>query len=318
MRSGLRRSLRFAGIGLAVLAAACAAFLAWSYVRSGRVREAPAPRLVIVRDSAAVARGRYLVHGPGHCADCHARPGTAAETEPPLSGGYVLPTFLGGIIAPNITPDRATGIGAVPDSLLARFFRSGINHRGRVGLPVMRYDSLSDGDLAAILAYLRSRPPVTHEVPQSRYNPLGWITLAWFLEPFPPGEPGPEGPPPEPTAAWGGYLAKSVATCAACHTARNMKTGDFTGPPFAGGLVFSKAGDPGQVLVSPNLTPDPRTGIMAGWTREQFIARFRAGPLRPWSPMPWAPFSRMTDLDLESLYLYLRGLEPIGRDNRTP
>ena len=97
-----------------------------------------------------------------------------------------------------------------------------------------------------------------------------------------------------------------------------MKTGEYTGPRFAGGLVFRKAGDPAQVLVSPNLTPDPRTGVMAGWTRERFVARFRRGSSRPWSPMPWGPFSRMTDFDLESLYLYLRDLEPVARDYRPP
>jgi hypothetical protein len=109
-----------------------------------------------------------------------------------------------------------------------------------------------------------------------------------------------------------------VATCSACHTARDMHTGEFTGPPFAGGLVFRKADDPAQAVISPNLTPDPRTGAITAWSRADFVARFRKGAVRAWTPMPWGPFSRMSDFDLESLYLYLRGLAPIERENPLP
>jgi mono/diheme cytochrome c family protein len=322
------RALAYGAVGAVLL---CAGGVGLAYLRKDRVFEAPAPPFAASRDSSIIARGRYLVHGPGHCADCHAAPeakanvedgvreapgGVAPGGEAPLTGGYVLRTFLGEMRASNLTSDDATGLGAVSDPLLARFFRTGIDHRGHVGLPVMQYPDLSDADLLAIVSYLRSLPPVTHAVPPSAYNVLGWITKAWFLGPFSPERPAPAGPPPLPAAEWGSYLANSVATCASCHTARNLKTGEFTGPRFAGGLVLRKADDPAQVLVSPNLTPDPRTGIIAGWSREQFVARFRRGKLRPWSPMPWGPFSRMTDLDLESIYLYLHSLGPVERENR--
>lgn len=284
--------------------------------------EAPDPELRASADSAVIAWGRYLVHGPAHCADCHA-PDEAKDIvdsggEAPLSGGYALRTFLGTMRAPNITSDPITGIGAVPDGRLARFLRTGIDRHGRFGLPVMQYPGLSDRDLVAVISYLRTLPPVTHAVPPSAYNPLGAITKAWFLEPFAP----PAAPPPErpdgASAEWGGYLANEVATCAACHTARNMKTGEFTGPPFAGGLVFRKASDPSVFAVSPNLTPDPATGAITGWTLGEFKARMRRGNLRPWSPMPWGPFGRMSDRDLESLWLYLRGLAPVERPLAPP
>ena len=54
-----------------------------------------------------------------------------------------------------------------------------------------------------------------------------------------------------------------------------MKTKDYTGPPFAGGLVFRKSDSPEQVVISPSLTPDPRTGIIMGWSRDRFIGRMR-------------------------------------------
>lgn len=323
LRSWLRGSA-YAVLGVSLL---CGGGLVLSYSRKDRVFHAPAPRIAASRDSAVIARGRYLVHGPGHCADCHAAQGSKdlvdaagwpAEGDAPLTGGYALRTFLGEMRASNLGSDSSSGLGAVPDSLLARFLRTGIDRNGRVGLPVMQYPDLSDADLIAVISYLRTLPPVTRAVPPSGYNLLGTITKAWFLAPFGSERPAPAGPPQAPTAEWGGYLANSVATCAACHTARNMKTGEYTGPRFAGGLVFRKADDPGQVLVSPNLTPDSLTGILTGWTQAQFKSRFRRGGLRAWSPMPWGPFSRMTDFDLESLYLYLLSLAPVRRENPPP
>jgi len=106
---------------------------------------------------------------------------------------------------------------------------------------------------------------------------------------------------------------EAVADCASCHTQRNMKTGEYTGPRFGGGMAFRRAGRPEEVAVSPNLTPDPETGVMAHWDMEAFIRRFRAGSSGRWSPMPWGAFSRMTDDDLAAMYLYFSKLEPVRR-----
>ena len=88
---------------------------------------------------------------------------------------------------PNITPDPQTGIGALSDGQLARFLRTGINHRGEYGLPFMDYRTISPADLLAIVSFLRAQPPVVHDVPASRYNFLGKLTLRWFLVPGLPG-----------------------------------------------------------------------------------------------------------------------------------
>lgn len=310
------------------VAASASLMLLWAHFRAQRTFTAPAvaaANIAAVSDPSVIARGRYLVHGPAHCADCHAppaqKPKVDAGEEAELSGGYALKTFLGEMRAPNITSDGETGIGRIGDGDLARFFRHGIDRRGQVGLPIMMFADLSDRDLTAIISYLRTVPPIRNAVAPSRYNVLGTITKAFFLEPFSPGsspasspDPAPE---PGPTREYGGYLANTVANCASCHTARNMKTGEYTGPRFAGGLVIRKSGDPDRIAISPNLTPDPRTGALAGWSRERFIGRMRQGSLRDWSPMPWGPFSRMTDDDLGAIYLYLNGLEPVYRDNFT-
>lgn len=300
-------------LGLVVAAAALA--VALSFQRENRRFDLPFPALQSSRDSTAIARGRYLVHGPGHCADCHAAPDwkdrVAKGLEVPLSGGHYLDIYLGRINYPNITPDSATGIGTRSDGELARFFRRGIDHRGRIGLPFMMYADLSDSDLASILSYLRALPPISNAVPPIRYNVLGKVTRAYFLGPFAPTTDPPRAPAPGRTVEYGGYLVDAVANCATCHTARDMTTGEYTGPRMGGGMVFMRAGDESQVAVSTNLTPDPETGIMTAWTEEAFIRRFKAGALREWSPMPWGSFSRMTEDDLAAMFLYLKSLNPV-------
>jgi hypothetical protein len=78
-------------------------------------------------------------------------------------------------------------------------------------------------------------------------------------------------------------------------------------------MVFRRAGHPEEIAVSPNLTPDPETGVMVHWDLAAFIRRFRAGTDGRWSPMPWGAFSRMTDDDLAAMYLYLTSLKPVRR-----
>ncbi len=114
------------------------------------------------------------------------------------------------------------------------------------------------------------------------------------------------------TVEYGEYLANSVANCVGCHTEREMKSGAFIGKPFAGGMFFAEEPrSEGKSYYSPNLTPDPETGVMAHWTEETFIARFHAG-YGFVSPMPWGSFSRIDDIDLKAIFLYLKSLEPVS------
>lgn len=309
-------------IGLKVLLPIAAAgalsvvgFTLAAYRLEHRIHARSFPATRSTEDTSAVSRGEYLVHGPGHCADCHASPAGKAVVErggiAPLSGGHHLDIFLGRITFPNITPDSATGIGARSDGELARLFRHGLDARGGIGLPFMDYADLAESDLVAILSYLRSVRPVWNVVSPSRYNVLGKITRAYFLAPFDPQAPPPAAPIPGRTVEYGRYLVEAVAGCAACHTARNMKTGEYTGPRFGGGMVFRRAGASDEFAVSPNLTPEPATGVMAAWDESAFVRRFKAGQMREWSPMPWGPFSRVSVDDLAAMHLYLSGLAAV-------
>ena len=77
-----------------------------------------------------------------------------------------------GQVAPNITPDRTTGIGNWTDDMLARAIREGVGHDGHLldpqVMPYEFYRSMSDEDLASIIVYLRSIPPVRNALTHSR------------------------------------------------------------------------------------------------------------------------------------------------------
>jgi mono/diheme cytochrome c family protein len=302
-----------------VLVAVPAVAVGYALVRYDRVRSVPMPDVHAVTDPAVVARGRYLVYGPGRCADCHtpdaARPQLFKGEEVPLTGGPGEHTYIGTWSAPNLTPDPATGIGRVSDGEFARMLRYGVNRRGRIAPPFMdSYANLADDDLVAILSYLRSIPPEPGTPPDARVNLLGKITLAYFLDPYAPDGTPPAHLAPDASAAYGGYIANTLGGCRTCHTARNLETGAYTSPPFSGGLPFHSRLHPGQVYVSPNLTPDPATGHLTAWPEDGFVARFRAGLLIPDSPMPWGSFRRMSDRDLRAVYRYLHSLAPVHHD----
>lgn len=278
---------------------------------------APYPNIQSVSDSTVIARGKYLTTGPAHCIACHTPNEKAADIEAgaiiPFSGGWEL--TLDGVVtlrAPNITPDPETGIGNVPDSVLARSLRHSVNRWGVTMVPIMPFQELSDEDLTAILSYLRSQEPVSNQIPRSEYTFLGKALVTFGIL-------TPEGPKTPPAISvtksaspeYGRYLAHSVADCRGCHTERDMSTGAFIGTDLAGGLYFApEPHTEGESFMTPNLTPDPETGHITGWTEDEFIARLKSGRVYKHSPMPWALYARMDSTDLRAIYRYLMSLEP--------
>ncbi len=119
-------------------------------------------------------RGKYLANGVSGCIYCHSDHDFRNTTDPipagGLAAGHVLPYIglPGRIVASNLTPDPQTGAGTWTDDQFARAIREGIGHDGRTLFPIMpypRFRSMSDEDLASIVVYLRSLPPVRHELP---------------------------------------------------------------------------------------------------------------------------------------------------------
>lgn len=299
--------------GAAVVAVVAILAIAIS-VRWDRRFQAPYPTLAASRDSAVVARGRYLVYGPAHCSDCHTAPADYASLNrgswPALSGGGAFTIPPGTIRVPNLTPDRETGIGRRSDGEIARMLRYGVRADGRSAIPFMEFHELSDADLVAVISFLRSQPPVRNAVPDHDLTLLGKAVMAFVIKPIgPSGNPPAESPPSGPTLERGAYLVTAVSNCAGCHTQRSMVTGAYTGPRLAGGSAMEAADKAHTQLVPPDITANPGTGRVALWTEDEFIARFRAGERIPGSPMPWQAFRRITEDDVRAIYRYLRSVK---------
>jgi mono/diheme cytochrome c family protein len=283
----------------------------------------PYPSVVASSDSAVIERGRYIVRDVAPCASCHAGPAqrkafvTGADV--PLVGGYAFDIPPGQFYTRNLTPDSATGLGAVSDGAIARALRYGVGHDGRALLPFMEMQGLADDDLQAVVSYLRKQQPVRSEVPDHHYNLLGKVVRATALsKPVGPSSTPLARAPRGATVETGRYLVEAVALCWACHTQRSQMTGALTGPRFGGATEFIEPDDPGHSWSPPNITSDPKTGRLARMTEDQFVARFRQGRTLPGSPMPWQAFSRMNEEDLRAIYRYLRTVPPVNRDVGPP
>lgn len=276
--------------------------------------DAPYPNITASKDSAMIAKGRHIILGPGHCADCHSKVNNVDSVlklgqDPSLSGGREFDLPFGKVFTRNITSDPKTGIGRYTDAEIARVLRHSVKADGEMVLPFMPFQNMSDEDLTAVISYLRSTKPVRNEVPDHKWNVMGNFIKAFLLKPAGPTERIKEVVAVDSSEAYGRHLVMAVANCNECHTKRN-DIGDYVGEPLAGGTTFEEEGLP--TLVSPNLTPDPTTGRIASWSQEAFIKRFRMGRLIKHSHMPWESYGRMTDVELKAIYNYLRSLKPVN------
>jgi mono/diheme cytochrome c family protein len=254
-------------------------------------------------------RGAYLVNGIGNCGNCHSpqRPdGTLSG--PALSGGKAL--LAPGVIAypPNLTPDPETGLGSWTEEQIVTALREGHTPTGdilRPPMPIAFYRGVSDRDAHAIAVYLRSLAPVKSEILPSEYS-----------VPTPGGYGGSAGVIPDPDPAdkvtYGHYLVQ-LGHCMLCHTPRDAsERPDLAHRTGAGGAVMR--GVFGEI-VSPNITPDVKSGI-GGWTNQQIKDALTKGK-RPdgsllASPMPWRYLATMRDEDIDAIVAYLRNLTPVA------
>ena len=300
--------------GIVILIVALFVFVSFTWDKKF---EAPMPDLKASKDPAIIARGKYLAFGPAHCATCHIPMDKIAAVDGgeviPLSGGWELDIPPGTFRAPNLTPDMETGIGKLTDGQIARALRHAVKHDGSMLFPFMPFQEMSDDDVIALISFLRSQPAVKNEMKKTELKFLGKALMAFgVMKPDKPKTTPPKFMVPDTTAAYGSYLANTVANCVGCQTDRDLKTGKFIGKPLAGGFQMpADAFSEGYSFITPNLTPDMETGRIAKWDREQFINRFHSGRVYKTSPMPWGFFSRINDTELKALYAYLTSVQPV-------
>jgi mono/diheme cytochrome c family protein len=270
-----------------------------------------------------IARGEYLFHAVAHCSACHVskeigRARKRGDRSPPSGGSEFDIGPFGFFVAPNITSDPETGIGSRADDEIARAIRSGVSHDGKY-LPLMALSlgDLADADLAALLTYIRTIPPVKAAHPPDRWGWLGKLFASSFK---PRVNPLPEWVPAGGiSVARGAYLANGPAMCTGCHTRADPLDGFApTGDPLSGGDAEPDPTDEKFELAAPNLTPDPEQGHIAKWDETMFVNRFRGGVAFAGSKMPWENFAELTDDDVRSLYRYLQSVKPSKHPNGPP
>lgn len=259
--------------------------------------------------SGSPERGRYIFDAAG-CYGCH----TQAQGAP-LAGGPPLRTPFGTFYAPNITPDRAHGIGQWSEADFLRALRQGVSPQGRHYYPAFPYSSytkMTTQDLRDLRAYLATVPPAAKPSrPDEVTWPFSWrAALApWKRLFFTAGEYKPD---PAHDAQWnrGAYLVEAVTHCGECHTPRN----------FLGGLERAQsltgARMPGGELVAPNLTPD-KSGL-ADWSAADIVDALTDGTLpeggtlgEEMGEVVRNSTSRLRPEDRAAIAAYLKALPPL-------
>lgn len=261
-----------------------------------------------------VARGHYLAI-LGDCAACHSAPGGK-----PFAGGLPIETPFGTIVSANITPDRATGIGAWSGEQFIRAMQEGIAPGGRHLYPAMPYPSftrVTRTDLEDLRAYLATLAPV-HNAVQTDQLPFPFSIRAgmavWNRLNFTPGEFQAD---PTKSAAWnrGAYLVEGLGHCGTCHTPKNALGGDVRGRAFAGAVL--------QGWYAPPLNDDPRTGL-GSWSVNDIVAYLGTGwgggqvAAGPMALVVADSTSHMTSGDLRAIAVYLKSIKAPERAAPTP
>ncbi|MBS0591506.1 MAG: c-type cytochrome [Proteobacteria bacterium] len=184
----------------------------------------------IAHDAATLARGEYLAR-IGDCEACHTAPGGSA-----YAGGRRFATDYGSIYSSNLTADREHGIGAWSRDEFAHAMRHGVSRRGPL-YPVFPYEhfaTLSDADIDAIFAYLRSVPASAHVPPDNRLTfPASWrgALVLWRMLHYRPAAPA------ATMDDRGRYLVDGLGHCAMCHSAREASGALAVDGYLAGGRI---------------------------------------------------------------------------------
>jgi len=251
-----------------------------------------------------VKRGDYLVNTIMTCGNCHTPKGPAGDImAKAFSGGlsWDEPPFK--VTAPNITQDKETGIGKWSDADIKHLLRTGLRPNGvpiAAVMPTGFYGIITDRDMDAIVAYLRTLKPISNKVPDPIYK------FAATPQIFP----GSEKPYTEAVfkdkLKHGFYLA-TIGHCMECHTPM-VKGRHPWNEIGAGGMEFP---GPWGKSVSRNLTSSKTKGIGA-WTDAEIKRAMTTGVdkdgnhLKP--PMGYVYYAHMTDADLADVIAWLRTL----------
>jgi cytochrome c5 len=301
----MRKFLKWLGViggGLVVVAVLLVVVLFLVGSRKvNRTYDVATATVSIPDDAASIARGKHYVEAVGVCQVCHgqnlAGPVIDDCKNVPCIG-FSDESIFGKIAPANLTSGLGGIGGSFTDDDYIRAIRHGIgmDNQALTIMPAEEYNRISDDDLGATIAYLKTLPPVDNEVGESGLGPLG-RTLASFVGGLIPASlidheaQRPQSPAVGVTAEYGEYLSN---ICTVCH-----------GEGLSGSRV------PGNDRVkAPDIT---MSGDIGSWTKSQFLDAIRSGNtprgnlLDP-RFMPWNRFTQMTNDELDAIWLYLESL----------
>ena len=292
-------------IGASVALLLLAVIIAW-----------PRAQMIASRSPAAhaatpanIARGAYLAKA-GDCMACHTVRGGV-----PYAGGRAIETPFGRLLAPNITPDRATGIGAWTADEFWNALHNGKSRDGRLLYPAFPYTSytkVTRDDADALYAFMQSLPP--HQAPSAPhqlrfpYNQQ-FMLAGWRLLYF---KPDVYAATASQSAQWnrGAYLVEGLGHCVACHSSRNPLGASSGG--LSGGLI--------QTLgwYAPSLTSNAEAGL-GDWEVPHIVALLKTGVsaratvFGPMAEVVQKSLQHLSTDDVTAMAVYLKALpsEPV-------
>ena len=281
----------------------------------------PTPDFTIDATPERLERGEYLVEHVAACVGCHSKRDMATVGHPVAasdvaSGGFIFDRAAGvpGVIpSRNITP---AAMGDWSDGELLHAVTTGVTPDGRALFPIMpwaNYGTVSEEDMHAMLAYIRTLEPIDNDVPDRTLDP----PMSFIVNVMPqPAQMPATAPDRSDTVATGEYLL-NMASCNDCHTQSDHGE-PLPGMHLAGGMEFPIAGY--GISRAANITPHEASGI-GSWSRERFIGRFKVQLDQPIGDtiepggfvtvMPWVEYAGMTEEDLGAIYDYLMTVEPV-------
>ena len=268
-----------------VIVLLCALYLRGQQLASGQV-DRRVPAFAAATDSASLARGEHIANIV--CAACHGANLAGADT-----AMIDAPVFA--VLHPaNLTPGGV--LQRASDGQLARAIREGVGADGRrlFLMPSQAFHGMSDSDLAAVIGYLRSLPPIAHETKPRKVGPIASMLIASGQlpnQPPPPIDAPVLAPAAAPSVEYGEYLAP-IYGCKECHGAdlKGLKPSG-NGPPAGPDLIRVAHAEPYEKFENA-----VRHGV--GTNGKQLSVE-----------MPWSFFARMDDQEVQAIYAYLKSLQ---------
>jgi cytochrome c len=260
-------------------------------------------------DPKLVERGAYIAKA-GACLMCHTGMGpTGPDLEHMGAGGLEIPDPYGTWRTPNITPDKATGIGNWTDDQIARAIREGTRPDGQqlyAIMPYTNYNRLTDDDTKALVAFLRTLKPVERNVAPNKDLKFPKIPM-----PKPANAPDDVSSP----VKHGEYLA-TVMLCSHCHWTPDAKMMPQPDKMFAGGLDMTIPMFGTGKLYARNITSDKDTGI-GKWTEDQIYNAIRSMQkpdgkmINPPMMLLQGGWSQLEEKDVRAVATFIHQLPPV-------